>query len=232
LQGGTSSGFSDALTYIFPADTTEGYVSGLTEKTIYWFRVYERKGTVRSEYSNVVSLSTWTVYFEKASQVSSGGKHTCAIREDSSLWCWGNNEYGQLGLEYFGSATNTPQFVTSGVSLVSLGWNHTCAVKVDGSLWCWGYNEYGQLWLGDNVTMTTLPQMVTGIIDVVSVLLSYFQIFSSFLYFLFYFHFYFHFCFLSFPFTFFLFYFFLPVFILFYSILFKVFSLYIWEGIE
>jgi len=93
--------------------------------------------------------------------VSSGGAHTCAIKVDGSLWCWGNNEYGQLGLGYSGGSTNTPHFVTSGVSSVSLGYEHTCAVKTDGSLWCWGHNGYGQLGLGDNAWRNT-PRIVLG----------------------------------------------------------------------
>jgi alpha-tubulin suppressor-like RCC1 family protein len=30
-------------------------------------------------------------------KVAAGGAHTCAIKEDGSLWCWGNNKYGQIG---------------------------------------------------------------------------------------------------------------------------------------
>jgi alpha-tubulin suppressor-like RCC1 family protein len=30
-------------------------------------------------------------------QISAGTHHTCAVRSDRSLWCWGNNEFGQLG---------------------------------------------------------------------------------------------------------------------------------------
>jgi alpha-tubulin suppressor-like RCC1 family protein len=79
--------------------------------------------------------------------VSLGDFHTCAIKQDGSLWCWGDNEKGQLGDEtYYGSHTAYPvRIISSGVSSVSLGWKHTCAVKTDGSLWCWGYNGYGQV---------------------------------------------------------------------------------------
>jgi alpha-tubulin suppressor-like RCC1 family protein len=79
------------------------------------------------------------------SSVALGDSHTCAVKTDGSLWCWGNNFYGQLG-DGTNTSRNTPvQIMSSGVSSVSLGGDHTCAVKTDGSLWCWGYNNYGQL---------------------------------------------------------------------------------------
>ena len=78
-------------------------------------------------------------------KVSAGGYHTCAIKQDGSLWCWGNNDSGQLGDGTWTNKDTPVQIMSSGVSSVALGWYHTCAVKTDGSLWCWGYNNYGQL---------------------------------------------------------------------------------------
>jgi hypothetical protein len=86
----------------------------------------------------------------EVSSVALGSYHTCAIKQDSSLWCWGANWSGQLG---DGTDTNryTPvQIMSSGVSSVALGSYHTCAVKTDGSLWCWGNNWSGQV--GDGTT--------------------------------------------------------------------------------
>jgi hypothetical protein len=77
-------------------------------------------------------------------KVSAGGYHTCAVKTDGSLWCWGRNDYGQLGDGTYADR-NTPVQIMTGVSSVALGYSHTCAVKTDGSLWCWGYNYYGQL---------------------------------------------------------------------------------------
>jgi len=40
---------------------------------------------------SVVSLNTHTT------NISAGGTHACAVKTDGSLWCWGNNDFGQLG---------------------------------------------------------------------------------------------------------------------------------------
>jgi alpha-tubulin suppressor-like RCC1 family protein len=78
--------------------------------------------------------------------ISSGGLHTCAIKQDSSLWCWGNNDSGQIGNGSSGGNLAIPvQIMSSGVVSVALGYAHTCAIKMDGSLWCWGNNSHGQL---------------------------------------------------------------------------------------
>ena len=80
--------------------------------------------------------------------VSVGHYHTCAVLDDGSLKCWGNNGYGELGI---GSTTkqNTPQPVSLGAQAHSCeckcGGTHTQVVADDGSLKCWGYNSYSQL---------------------------------------------------------------------------------------
>lgn len=86
------------------------------------------------------------------SAVSTGLAHTCGIETATpgSLWCWGDNHYGQLGV---GDTTNrvTPAQVTHDFSWTFLadGGSHTCAIDTQGSLWCWGYNLHGQLGVGD-----------------------------------------------------------------------------------
>jgi alpha-tubulin suppressor-like RCC1 family protein len=46
------------------------------------------------------------------SSVALGDNHTCAIKMDGSLWCWGNNEYGQLG-DGTNMNKNTPTYIMS-----------------------------------------------------------------------------------------------------------------------
>ena len=86
--------------------------------------------------------------------VSCGGDHTLALKKNGTLWAWGSNEGGQLGLGTSDDglvAHPTPTQVggASDWAAVSCGDNnYTVALKKDGSLWAWGSKAYGQLGLG------------------------------------------------------------------------------------
>jgi alpha-tubulin suppressor-like RCC1 family protein len=72
---------------------------------------------------------------------------TCAVLDDSSLWCWGANDAGQLGI----SSTveqHSPQQVAAlanSVQEVAVGGAHICALKTDRTVYCWGYGTSGQV---------------------------------------------------------------------------------------
>jgi hypothetical protein len=102
-------------------------------------------------------------YFTNVSQMSLGFHHTCALKTDNSLWCWGGNSSGQLG---YGDAISrtAPIQITKDIASVSLGCYHTCAVKTDNTLWCWGSSGFGQLGTTETVV---LPIQITT--DVTSV---------------------------------------------------------------
>jgi len=97
-----------------------------------------------------------------ALSVSSGGEHTCAVKNDGSAWCWGRNNVGQLG-DGSTADRHLPTVVSglsSNVSAISAGAYHTCAIKTDGSVWCWGLNHVGQL--GDGTTTNRLVPTAVG----------------------------------------------------------------------
>lgn len=79
-----------------------------------------------------------------------GQDHSCALRSDGTLWCWGANFASQLGLlagDVFSPRRVAPAILFEQVALLSTS---TCAIDVGGDLWCWGRNFEGQLGLGDN----------------------------------------------------------------------------------
>jgi alpha-tubulin suppressor-like RCC1 family protein len=109
--------------------------------------------------------------------IAAGSAHTCAWLMDGSLWCWGNDEYGQLGDGSIvkGAAIKgkpLPVKVTGldAVTLVSAGSRHTCAMS-DKVVYCWGDNTYGQLGNG-SVESSPVPQKVIGLYNGVYTLAS------------------------------------------------------------
>ena len=83
----------------------------------------------------------------------SGGQSISALKTDGSLWVWGDNSRGQLGLnqnsgQYQGTyAKSSPTQVGTETtySQISTGQKGQWAIKTDGTLWGWGENGYGQL---------------------------------------------------------------------------------------
>ena len=73
--------------------------------------------------------------------VSLGDDHSAAIKEDGSLWLWGDNYYSQLGNGQEGDC-HSPVKIMDGAQSVLLGDRDSAAIKTDDSLWLWGYNSY------------------------------------------------------------------------------------------
>ena len=101
-------------------------------------------------YSNPVAVSTAGVLAGKTvTSIAVGYYHACAIAS-GDVYCWGYNEYGQLG-NSSNVSSNVPVAVTKsgallGKTVTSLlaGSNHTCAIA-SGAVYCWGVNQSGQI---------------------------------------------------------------------------------------
>jgi hypothetical protein len=91
--------------------------------------------------------------------ISSSYNHNAMVKEDNTLWMWGDGTSGRLGT---GSTDqeNLPVQV-GGVewSKASAGFQHTAAIKTDGTLWTWGYNYYGALGQANN-TDANVPTLI------------------------------------------------------------------------
>lgn len=78
-------------------------------------------------------------------RVSAGVDHSCAVAVDGSLWCWGANALGQLGLGDTEDTLQPASVAGSSWSDVVAGSSLTCAVQASGALACWGNNGSGQV---------------------------------------------------------------------------------------
>lgn len=92
-----------------------------------------------------------------------------AVKSDGTLWCWGRNDYGQIG---DGSSTGRSSPVQVGAlttwAKTSGGEYSSTAIKTDGTLWAWGQNTSGQLGIND-ITNRSSPVQVGALTDWVSI---------------------------------------------------------------
>lgn len=79
--------------------------------------------------------------------ISTGYKHTAAVKTDGTLWTWALNNFGQLGdpTVVIRSSPGTTAGGGTNWCQASSGDYHTAAVKTDGTLWTWGRNTQGRL---------------------------------------------------------------------------------------
>jgi alpha-tubulin suppressor-like RCC1 family protein len=97
--------------------------------------------------------------------VSASHVHNCAVLDDGSAWCWGDNAGGQLG-DGTTSDSTTPVPVSGlgSVTAISTGALKTCAVLADQSAWCWGSS-----YLGDGTADgSSVPVQVSNLAGVVA----------------------------------------------------------------
>lgn len=105
------------------------------------------------------------------SVVSAGGLHTCALRGDGTVTCWGWSTFGQLGTGAMGNISPIPLIIPglTTPTTIAAGGAHTCAVLRDGTVRCWGSNEVGQLGDGRTTTASSTPVRVAGLTGVTAI---------------------------------------------------------------
>lgn len=158
LTGGLWAGATASLPMSVTGVTGDCTAGGITEVAIEGgpFVLHPAGATVNPPLSDV-------------EQVAAGGYHTCALVDGTTVKCWGDNGYGQLGTGVSGPDPSLDALVPADVvglgaaSQVTTGENHTCAVLVaGGEVRCWGSNNSGQL--GDGSTASSdLPVEVVGL---------------------------------------------------------------------
>ena len=107
--------------------------------------------------------------------VAAGENFSAALASDRTVWTWGHNAVGQLGLGDDSENHDRPTQILLdergqafvGITALAADQSHTIALKADGTVWVWGNNPYKQLGIGDNYKRLVPTQV--GIEDVVSI---------------------------------------------------------------
>lgn len=91
-------------------------------------------------------------------------EHALAVKSDGSVWGWGDNNLGELGLGEFGNYKSTPVHITAlnDVKQVACGLQHSVVLKNDGTVWTFGNNINQQLGDGTKVD-SRVPKMISGL---------------------------------------------------------------------
>jgi alpha-tubulin suppressor-like RCC1 family protein len=111
-----------------------------------------------------------------AKQLAVGAQHACALLQNESLWCWGENSRGALGLGVLPACCDVPDpsrpseylvpqriAALPKIAAVHARDNTTCAITLDRNVLCWGENEAGQLGIPKTALPVATPTRVEGL---------------------------------------------------------------------
>ena len=126
--------------------SSDGLLSGSPTSAGSWTLTYAVAGT---DPVTPGTLGAVTVTVSaKTVALSAGGQTSCAVRSSGKAYCWGRNNFGQVGDGTTTLRTNPARVLGTGWTSISTSGATTCGIKSPGTLWCWGLNNFGQLGTG------------------------------------------------------------------------------------
>ena len=153
--------------YLSSGSGASGCIASKTDGTL-WSWGYNTQGNLghndRTQRSSPTQIpGTWGISSRSGVVYDANGGSAAAIKSDGTLWTWGNNSQGLLGLNQSG-----PTKLSSPTQIPGSTWKEICigylsmhAIKTDGTAWAWGYNDRGPLGLNDR-THRSSPTQIPG----------------------------------------------------------------------
>ena len=170
-------GSSDHLTGIVEVVTADDHTCALENdgKVLCWGKGADGQlghgGTADKDHPVYVKANNSTDLTGMV-QITAGSAHTCGLKENGQVLCWGGDDFGQLGNG--GTVTDDQLYPVSvhqsesssnpltGIAQVQAGGNYTCALSVAGWAYCWGHEASGQLGSSDE-TIYVLDDEYVGV---------------------------------------------------------------------
>lgn len=151
-------GTGDHRTFIFESGSLWGW--GRNEKGVLG------GGTQIEQHSPVPVQGSLT----NVKQIVSGQYHNAALKDDGTVWTWGNQKYGELGNGTVNEPNPIPVQVAGLQDIVQIasGQNHLVALKQDGTVWTWGRGLNGILGNG-STSSSSVPVQVEGLTGIKTV---------------------------------------------------------------
>jgi alpha-tubulin suppressor-like RCC1 family protein len=129
---------------------------------------YGQLGDGQSEGLHSVTTPVAVAGGHTFASITVGAWHSCGLTVAGQAYCWGRNDFGQLGNGSIDPDSENPASVPVPVTLdsafisISAGHTHTCAVTDTGAAYCWGRSHYGQLGNGSEDSQPTPIQVSSG----------------------------------------------------------------------
>ncbi|WP_347598636.1 hypothetical protein [Acrocarpospora sp. B8E8] len=160
LTPGPVPGLSDVV----DVEAGSGYSLGLRADGSVWaWGVNDRGQLGQGSSGNPQPTPVAVLGLSNIVDIDAGTAHALALKSDGTIWSWGDNYFGQLGIGSYGDFHPTPRRVPgmSAVTAAAAGEGHSLVLRSDGRIWAWGDNGAGQL--GDHTnTRRPLPVLVPG----------------------------------------------------------------------
>ncbi len=148
---------AQAGSYGFASLSSESIVKEAVDPATSAIQGYGNNGDNRAAFQTFTSNNPVSI--------DAGMSHNLFIRADGSLWGYGSNSFGELGLGDT-TARSVPTKIADGVAKASAGSNMSAFIKTDGTLWVMGRNVYGGLGDGTTNQRNSPVQITTGVAEV------------------------------------------------------------------
>ena len=140
-----------------------------------WGALYSTSSPTRVVKGEAIPEDTDGTYLRNIRELAIGGiRHVCAVSYNNIPYCWGENNYGQLGIGGYSIVPVAPVRVVKGEAIpedtdgtylinihhISAGGHSTCAVSLNNIPYCWGNNDRGQLGVGSSGDTWSYPRRV------------------------------------------------------------------------